>query len=100
MLRRADRLAEQARTVAAWMEQQQERPNIDTPHEPVPHIVRTIRVADAYHCTTCREKKPGRFTRHAHAASGGWSRGLDKVLWYCWDCLPLGDGRGETRGHR
>jgi len=91
---KSDRLAEQARTTADWLEQQNERPNM--PYEPVPHIVRTIRVEAAYHCVQCREKKAGRFTRHQHAAGGGWTQGRDKVMWFCWDCLPKGDGRGEV----
>ena len=46
-------------------------------------------------CTSCHKKKPGRFTRRPQAAGGGWDQGLSLPYWYCYICLPLGQGRDE-----
>jgi hypothetical protein len=49
-----------------------------------------------HNCIQC--KKPtakGRFTRVASGADGPWKKG-HLPAWYCYICLPLGQGRGEN----
>lgn len=50
---------------------------------------------ERYRCVTCRQEKDGRFTHHKLASGSGWSQGAQQPIWYCWDCLPNGEGRGE-----
>lgn len=46
-------------------------------------------------CVLCGKKRDGRFTRRRGAAGGGWSEGHSLPFWFCYSCLPLGDGRDE-----
>lgn len=48
-----------------------------------------------HHCTQCKKKRPGRFTRRRGTSSQGWSQGFALPYWYCFTCLPFGDGRDE-----
>lgn len=52
-------------------------------------------MADTYRCVLCKKTKTGRFTRRRDAASGGWDQGMQLPAWYCWVCLPAGQGRDE-----
>lgn len=52
-------------------------------------------MGSTYKCTLCDKDRPGRFTRRKIAAGGGWSQNLDIPNWYCYRCLPEGEGRGE-----
>lgn len=48
---------------------------------------------DTYLCCKCKKTKLGRFTRPRNSAQG------DKKhlpAWWCWQCLPAGEGRDET----
>lgn len=47
-------------------------------------------------CVQCHKDKPGRFTRTKHASSGGWSKGMQLPYYYCYTCLPRGEGRDEA----
>jgi hypothetical protein len=49
-----------------------------------------------YHCIRCKQEKDGRFTKHKFSSGNGWSQGMQVLNWYCWECLPKGDGRDET----
>lgn len=53
-------------------------------------------MADTYECVTCHKTRPGRFTRRRTEAGGGWSQGHHLPHWYCYPCLPAGQGRDET----
>jgi len=46
-------------------------------------------------CVLCKKTRAGRFTRRQDAGSGGWSQGFQLPLYYCYTCLPQGQGRGE-----
>lgn len=48
-----------------------------------------------HECITCHKKKPGRFTRRKLAAGGGWSQKLSLPYYYCFTCLPQGNGTDE-----
>jgi hypothetical protein len=48
-----------------------------------------------YHCTGCGKTRPGRFTRRKDQSFGGWSQGSHIPNYWCYTCLPEGDGRGE-----
>lgn len=49
-----------------------------------------------HHCILCKKAREGRFTRRKDASSRGWDRGTHLPSWYCWSCLPAGQGRDET----
>lgn len=96
MSRRSDRLREQADMEADWKAQQNERPNITTRYEPRSARVPDVPQADAHHCFRCHLLKTGRFTRDKRESDQGWSQNMHRGRWSCWECLPYGEGRGET----
>lgn len=50
-----------------------------------------------YECVQCKKERPGRFTRPKISGSGQWKKhGITLPHWYCWTCLPDGQGKGET----
>lgn len=42
-----------------------------------------------YHCTTCKQKRMGRFCNIVPTGSG-WTQGRTHVHFYCWICHPYG----------
>lgn len=54
---------------------------------------------DTYRCTRCHKERAGRFTRPKSGAAGSWtqgdSQGRSIPQWYCFTCLPKGQGRDE-----
>ena len=48
-----------------------------------------------YSCILCHKARQGRFTRRQGQAGRGWSQGHDLPAWYCFTCLPPGQGRDE-----
>lgn len=55
--------------------------------------------ATTYQCVQCRKTKPGRFTRPVQPgtiATGWASKGKGLPAWYCYTCLPRGQGRDEV----
>lgn len=52
-------------------------------------------MAEQHACVGCHKKRAGRFTRRKAAAGGGFSQGFELPVYYCWQCLPNGEGRGE-----
>ena len=58
------------------------------------------KAADAYRCTRCQKERKGRFTRPQSGLPGSWtqgdSQGRSIPQWYCYTCLPEGQGRDEV----
>lgn len=54
---------------------------------------------DTYQCVQCGKTRAGRFTRRKTGAAGSWTQGDSQRRsipnWYCYTCLPLGEGRDE-----
>lgn len=54
---------------------------------------------DTYQCATCGKVRAGRFTRRRSGAAGSWTPGDSQrrsiPYWFCYTCLPLGEGRDE-----
>lgn len=48
-----------------------------------------------YDCVQCKQDTDGRFTKRKLSGGGGWDQGNQQGLWYCWNCLPKGEGRNE-----
>lgn len=48
-----------------------------------------------YRCILCHKPRVGRFTRRKDQAGGGWDQGRHLPAWYCYTCLPAGQGRDE-----
>lgn len=48
-----------------------------------------------YRCVRCKAEKDGRFTKDRRSSGGGWDQGQQQPFWYCYECLPFGNGRGE-----
>lgn len=53
-------------------------------------------MADTYQCILCKKDRPGRFTRRREESDAGWSQRRHIPQWYCYPCLPAGQGRDET----
>jgi hypothetical protein len=57
------------------------------------------RTADSHLCVMCQRTKRGRFTRRKDVTPGTWSHGDSQrrniPMWYCFTCLPQGEGRDE-----
>lgn len=49
-----------------------------------------------HRCILCKKERAGRFTKRRVASGGGWDQGRSLPAWYCWVCLPAGEGRDET----
>lgn len=67
----------------------QREPRVSTPSAAV-YVPPTV-----FHCVGCRQEKPGRFTKHRFAGGGGWDHGQHLPCWWCFECMPQGQGRGE-----
>ena len=53
-------------------------------------------MAEFFHCTLCKKPREGRFTRRRGATTSNWSKaGFSAPLYYCYNCLPLGEGTDE-----
>lgn len=57
------------------------------------------KATDTYECALCHKMKRGRFTRRRDGAQGSWTPGDSQrrsiPTWYCYICLPQGQGRDE-----
>lgn len=51
-------------------------------------------MSDTHKCVRCSHTKEGRFTRINSGRSGTWTK-ASLPAWWCYTCLPLGEGRGE-----
>lgn len=51
-------------------------------------------MSDTYKCVKCSHTREGRFTRLNSGRSGSWTKS-SLPAWWCFICLPLGQGRGE-----
>lgn len=54
-------------------------------------------MASRHSCIKCKKARDGRFTRSGGGATGTWSPGGMLPAWWCYKCLPEGEGRGEKK---